>query len=458
MSVAFYSANVPRSANDSSSVAQAAMSKVSRRLLPFLFLLYLVCFLDRVNVGFAALQMNRDLGFSPTVYGFGAGIFFIGYALFEVPSNLILARVGARAWIARIMITWGIVASSMLFVRGPLTFFGLRFLLGIAEAGFFPGIIYFLSAWFPAPERARAISRFMIAIPISSVVGGPISGALLGLNGRLGLAGWQWLFLLEGIPAVMLGVLVLIYLPDHPGSVSWLTTPERSWLAGKLQEEREQCERHHPLSVFQALSNATVWQLGLLEFLCIAFGLYVLGLWLPQMIARVSGGSAFFVGVVSAVPNLAAAAALLFVGAHSDRSGERLLHIAVCAAAASIGFFASAWSQSTIIVVLALSLAAAGLHGTMGPFWTLPSAFLTGSAAAGAIALMNSLANLSGFIGPYAIGLLRSSSGNFHTGLLLLALVPLMGAVLALRLRSSPALAPTAHESTSAVTLRALDG
>ena len=416
---------------------RTALAKVTRRLLPFLFLLFMVCFLDRVNVGFAALQMNQDLGLSPAVYGLGAGIFFLGYVLCEVPSNLLLARMGARVWIARIMITWGLVASAMMFVRGPLSLYGLRFLLGAAEAGFVPGIIYYLSGWFPAAERARAIARFMAAVPLSGVVGGPLSGALLSLNGHLGLAGWQWLFLLEGLPAVVLGLVVLVYLTERPEEAAWLTLTERVWLSTHLSQEREQCERRHGLSVLQALSNGTVWQLGLLGF---AFGFSGLGLWLPQIVRGLSGLSDFMVGLVSAVPYLAAAAAMVLVGAHSDRSGERLLHIVASATAAAFGFLASAYLHSPVLAVLGLSLAAAGLSSAQGPFWALPSAFLSGPAAAGGIALINSVANVSNFVDPYVIGLLKGASGNFHSGLLLLALVPLAGAVLALRLRRAPVL------------------
>jgi ACS family tartrate transporter-like MFS transporter len=424
---------------------RTALAKVTRRLLPFLFLLYLVCFLDRVNIGFAALQMNRDLGFGPAVYGFGAGVFFLGYVLFEVPSNLVLARMGARVWIASIMITWGLVAAAMVFVRGPLSLYGLRFLLGAAEAGFFPGIIYYLSGWFPAAERARAVARFMVAIPVSGVLGGPLSGALLGLNGRLGLAGWQWLFLLEGLPAVVLGFVVLGCLTDRPEEAAWLTPAERAWLGTHLSREREQCERDHGLSVLQALSNRTVWQLGLLLLLCNAFGVYVLGLWLPQIVREFSGLSDLMVGLVSAVPNLVAAVAMVLVGAHSDRSGERLGHIAATAAAAAVGFLASAYAHSPVVAVLALSVAAAGLLSSHGPFWTLPTTFLSGTAAAGGIALICSVANLAGFVGPYSLGLLKRASGNFHSGLLLLALVSLAGAALALRLRVAPALRPPAR-------------
>ncbi len=410
---------------------------MTRRLLPFLFVLYVVCFLDRVNLGFAALQMNQDLGFSPAVYGFGAGIFFLGYVLFEVPSNLVLARVGARRWIARIMITWGIIASAMMFIRGPLSLFTLRFLLGAAEAGFFPGMVYYLSNWYPVNERARAIARFMVAIPISSVVGGPISGALLGLDGRLGLAGWQWLFLLEGVPAVLLGFVVLAYLTDRPEQANWLAAEERAWLTSLLAQEREQRERRHGLSILRALSNPTIWQLGVLILLCNAFGVYVLGLWLPQIVRSLSGVSDFMVGVVTALPNLVAAVAMVLVGAHSDRTGERLLHISGSAAAAALGFLGSAYLHSPALVMLALSLAAAGLLSSHGPFWPLPSVFLGGSAAAGGIALIVSIANLAGFVGPYVMGLLKGSSGGFQSGLLGLALASMAGAALALWLRGS---------------------
>jgi MFS family permease len=313
----------------------------------------------------------------------------------------------------------------------------LRFLLGAAEAGFFPGMVYYLSNWYPANERARAIAQFMVAIPISSVVGGPISGALLGLDGRLGLEGWQWLFLLEGLPAVLLGLVVLVYLTDRPEQAVWLSAEERSWLIGHLGREREQRERRYSLGVAQALLNPTIWQLGLLLLLCNAFGVYVLGLWLPQIVRSLTGLSDFMVGVVTALPNLVAAVAMVLVAAHSDRSGERLLHISAAATAAAIGFLGSAFLQSPVLMVLALSLAAAGLLSSHGPFWPLPSVFLGGSAAAGGIALIVSIANLAGFVGPYAIGLLRGASGSFQSGLVGLALASLAGAALALWLRRS---------------------
>jgi ACS family tartrate transporter-like MFS transporter len=421
-------------------LARATLAKITRRLLPFLFLLYIVCFLDRVNIGFAALQMNQELGFSPRLYGLGAGIFFLGYVSFEIPSNLILARIGARTWIARIMISWGLIASAMMFIQGPVSLVGLRFLLGVAEAGFFPGMIYYLTLWYPEAERARAVARFMLAIPLSGVVGGPVSGALLGLHGALGLSGWQWLFLLEGVPAVLLGLVVYRVLPDGPEEASWLTLPEREALIRRLRDERDQREQRHGIGVREALRHATVWQLAALLLLANAFGVYVLGLWLPQIVRDVSGLGPFGVGVLSAIPNLVAAAAMVLVGAHSDRTGERLGHIAAAAAAGAAGLAAAAYLHSTAPVIVALSLAAAGLLSTHGPIWPLPATFLTGSAAAGGIAVMTTLANLGGFLGPYAVGVLKERSGGFQQGLLLLALISLAGAALALWLRRSPAL------------------
>jgi len=286
----------------------------------------------------------------------------------------------------------------------------------------------------------------MVAIPLSGVIGGPISGALLGLDGRWGLAGWQWLFLLEGLPAVLLGFVVLAYLTDRPEQATWLTSEEREWLSTRLAEERDRCERRHGLSVRQALSNRIVWQLGLLLLLSNALGVYVMGLWLPQIVRAFSGLSNFMVGVVTAVPNLVAAVAMVVVGAHSDRSGERLLHVAATATLAAIGFLLSAYFHSPVWIVLGLSLAAAGLLSSHGPFWPIPSTFLSGSAAAGGIALICSIANLGGFIGPYVMGLLKRSSGGFESGLVLLALGSFAGAVLALGLRRAPVLTATVSQ------------
>lgn len=418
------------------------LRKVTRRLVPFLFVLYAACYLDRANVGFAALQMNRDLGFSATAYGLGAGMFFIGYILFEVPSNLALVRFGARRWIARIMVTWGVISAAMMFVRSPATFYWLRFLLGAAEAGFFPGIVYYLGGWFPSRDRARAIARFMTAIPVSAIVGGPVSGALLGLRGQLGLTGWQWLFLVEGIPSVLLGIATLAFLPDKPETVPWLAPEERSWLCQRLRVEHNRCVARHDQSVAKALSSGMVWQLALLEGLALATGVYTLSFWLPQIVKTTFAASSdLAVGAVTAAPYVVATIAMVLVGAFSDRRGDRCFHIAVCSGLAAVGFAASAYAHSAFLTLAALTLGASGVLAATGPFWTLPGAFLTGTAAACGIALINSIANVAGFVAPYVVGRLKDATGGYTTALLLLAAVQVAGSVVALWLRRAPVLA-----------------
>jgi ACS family tartrate transporter-like MFS transporter len=417
---------------------------VSRRLIPFLLLLYILNFLDRVNVGFAALEMNSDLGFGPEVYGFGAGVFFLGYCLFEVPSNLVLYRTGARLWIARIMVTWGLAASAMMLVHTPWSFYALRFLLGVAEAGFFPGIIFYLTYWFPAPERARAYAWFLAAIPVCGVIGGPISGALLGLDGRLGLQGWQWLFLLEGVPSVLVGLAVLWRLPDRPRDARWLTPEERAWLEQRLEVERVAAERahgaggvaSHAASLRRALGTPLVWLLGLSYFLLI-LPLYGFALWLPQLIKASGHFTNFEIGVITAIPYAVAAVGMVLVGRRSDRTGERHLHIAFPALAGAIGFLAVTRAGTPALLVAALSLTAFGVLGWLGPFWALPTAFLREQAAAGGIALINSMGAFGGFVGPYLIGRIKQHTGEFTPGLLVLAGSLVVAVAVALGLRAA---------------------
>ena len=420
-------------------IETATLRKVTWHLLPFLLLLYIICWLDRVNVGFAALQMNQDLGFSASVYGFGAGVFFAGYALFEIPSNLILARVGARRWIARIMVTWGLISTCMMFVHDTKTFYLLRFLLGVAEAGFLPGILYYLGDWYPGAQRARAVGWFMAAIPLSIVVGGPVAGILLDLDGLLGLRGWQWLYLIEGAPAFFLGFVVLAWLPDKPAQVRWLNDSERAWLQNRIRAEQREAQDRHGIGLGQAMLHPTVWQLALIMFTCQS-GSYGLTLWMPQILKGVSGLSDLLVGMLSALPYVAAAIGMILIGASSDRTGERFYHIAVPSLVAVLGFTASAWLTTPIPAMIALTVAAVGDLGSRGPFWALPSRFLTGSAAAGAIALINTVGSLGGFVGPYAVGLVKDATGSFTGGLMFLAGLLLLGAVGTLRLRHSPAL------------------
>jgi ACS family tartrate transporter-like MFS transporter len=419
---------------------RATLTKVGWRLLPFLLLLYVVAWLDRVNIGFAALQMNADLGFSAAVYGFGAGVFFIGYALFEVPSNLILVRVGARLWIARIMITWGILSVAMMFVSGPLSFYALRFLLGVAEAGFLPGIIYYLGNWYPAADRARAVSWFMLAIPLSTVIGAPLSGVLLELDGWHGLEGWQWLFLLEGIPAVVLGFVVLGYLTDRPEQAEWLEPSERRWLAERVASEQRAAHARHGVGLKAAFVHPTVWLLGLILFAC-QCGSYGLTLWIPQIVQGFSGFSDLTVSMISALPYVAAAVGMIAIETSSDRTGERFLHIAIPSAIGALGFLASAYFTSPLPGMIALTIAAVGDLGTRGPFWALPTRFLTGSAAAAGIALINTMASLGGFVGPYAVGVVRDVTGSFAGGLVFLAALLLLAAGAAAVLRHARVLA-----------------
>jgi ACS family tartrate transporter-like MFS transporter len=422
-----------------SSLAQRTISKVGWRLLPFLLLLYIVSWLDRVNIGMASLQMNTDLGFDAEVFGFGAGVFFWSYALFELPSNLILARVGARLWIARIMITWGVVSVAMLLVKGPTSFYVLRLLLGIAEAGFLPGIIYYLGNWYPSDARARAVSWFMLGIPLSAVIGGPLGGLILGLDGWHGLEGWQWLFLLEGLPAVLLGVVVLFYLTDTPEQARWLEPEEREWLAATIRAEQSAAGRH-AIGLWRALGHPTVWLLCLILFACQA-GSYGLQFWVPQIVHGMAGFTNLEIGLISAIPYAAAAIGMIAIGASSDRSGERLLHLAIPTAVAAIGFVVSAFYTTPVLGILALTVAAVGVTSTRGPFWALPTRFLTGRAAAGGIALINLFAAISGFVGPYAIGYLVKLTGSYAAGMWFLALLMALGALLCVPLRRAKVLA-----------------
>ncbi len=412
------------------------MARVTWRLLPFLLLLYIISWLDRVNVGFAKLQMNGDLGLSDTAYGLGAGIFFIGYGLCEIPSNLLLVRFGARIWIARIMITWGIISSAMMFVQGPWSFYVLRFLLGVAEAGFLPGIIYYLSQWFPREYRAKAVSWFMIGIPLSIVFGGPLSGWLLGFDGHLGLRGWQWMFLLEGLPAVLLGFVVLGFLTEQPADAKWLAPEQREWLAQRIASEHTEAHARHGVGLRQALLHPTVWLLALIMFCC-QTGSYGLTLWVPTIVKSLSGFSDLQVGFFSAIPYIAAAIGMVLIGRSSDMSGERFLHIAIPSIVGAAGFVATGLITAPAAAMIALSVAAVGDYGTRGPFWALPGKFLVGSAAAGAIALINSMGAFGGFVGPYAVGVLKDATGSFTSPLFLLAGILLAGAVLTMVLRKA---------------------
>ena len=420
-----------------SDLEAAVIGKLTWRLVPFLFLLYIVAYLDRINVGFAALQMQQELHFDDAVYGLGAGMFFAGYFFFQVPSNLALQRFGAKHWIALLMITWGVISACMALTRTPRSFYVLRFLLGSAEAGFFPGVILYLKSWFPAAARARTVARFMTASPLSGVIGGPISGLLLSMHGTTGLSGWQWLFLLEGIPAVVLGFVVLVYLTNRPEDANWLSGEQREWLLRTLKDEAAQVATSG--SAFSAFWSGRIWMLCF-----VYFGLntvsYGISLWLPNFIRNASRGSNFLIGMLSAIPYIAAAIAMVVVGLDSDRTGERRWHLAIPAFVGALGLLAAAQSSSTLVLIVAISIASVGVQSMVGPFWAIPTTLLGGSAAAVGIALMNSVGNLGGFFGPSIIGFVRRETGGFGGGLIVIgATLALAGCVaLAIRVRRGP--------------------
>jgi MFS transporter, ACS family, tartrate transporter len=420
-----------------SDIERSTMARVTWRLLPFLLLLYIISWLDRVNVGFAKLQMNSDLGMSETAYGLGAGIFFLAYAACEIPSNLLLVRYGARLWIARIMVTWGLISAGMMFVQGEMSFYVMRFLLGAAEAGFLPGIVYYLSQWFPRLHRARAVSWFMIGIPLSIVFGGPLSGWVMDhFDEFQGLHGWQWMYLIEGLPAVLLGFVVLGFLTEKPGDAHWLAAEQRAWLSARIYAEHTEAETRHRVSLKEVIGHPTVWLLATIMFCC-QTGSYGLTLWVPTIVKGLAGYTDFEVGLFSAIPYIAAAAGMILVGRSSDRSGERFLHVAIPSVIGAAGFVATGMITAPMAAMIALSIAAVGDYSTRGPFWALPGKFLTGSAAAAGIALINAMGAVGGFIGPYAVGYLKDTTGSFASPLYLLAGILFIGAVLTMVLRRS---------------------
>ncbi len=401
-------------------IGAATIAKVRRRLLPLMILCFFIAFLDRVNVGFAALQMNQDLGFNATVYGFGAGIFFVGYFLFEVPSNLILHRVGARVWIARIMITWGLIVVGMAFVGGTTSFYVMRFLLGVAEAGFFPGMILYISLWFPTRERARATSIFILGLPISVLIGAPLSTALLGLDGLGDLRGWQWMFIAEGLPAIVIGLVVFGYLTDRPGDAKWLAPAERDWLVATLAREEAAKASIRTWTVGESLRDTKVLTLAG-AFFCNVIPIYGITLWLPQIVKSAGGLTNFQTGLVTPIPYVCAAVAMVLNARHSDRTGERKMHILVSTLTGAAGFVLAASAVSPWVGLAGICIGACGIWSANTIFWTLPAAFLTGAAAAAGIGLINAVGNLGGFVGPYLTGWIKDAFGSYAPAMLLLA-------------------------------------
>ncbi len=413
-------------------------SKITWRLIPFLFICYIIAYVDRINVGFAKLQLQEVLGVDDrifgSVYGLGAGLFFIGYFLFEVPSNLILQRVGARVWIARIMIVWGIVSSLMMFIKGTTGFYFIRFLLGVAEAGFYPGVILYLTYWFPDRERAHTVALFATGTVIAGIVGSPLSGAILELQGLGGLEGWQWLFLLEGIPAVILGLVVIFVLPDRPQNARWLSSAEKTWIQSRLDEEALKSRGRAHFRLSEAFMSGRIWLLCFIYFL-LTVGIYGYEMWLPSIIKEFSGLSYSVVGIINAIPYLIAVVVMLIIGYHSDRTGERRWHVAVAAFAAAAGFGFSAYLQNPYMALIALMVALVGLKSAMGPFWALSTTFLSGTAVAGGIALINSVGNLGGFVGPTLVGIVNDRTGKISISLWILGGALLLMGILILTIR-----------------------
>src|ERR1700678_163683 len=421
----------------------SVIRKVSLRLLPFLFTLYVVAYLDRVNVGFAALQMKSALRFSDPVYGFGAGFFFIGYLIFQVPSNLALVKIGARRWLGVIIFCWGVISSATMFVHSPASFYVLRFSLGAAEAGFFPGILLYFTYWFPASARARSVSWFMIAMPVSGIIGGPLSGALLSVHGIGTLAGWQWLFLIEGLPAIILGAFVPFILTEKPSDAKWLNTQERETLLAAIRREGNFDREVKSLPVpggakiiFHVIARPETWLLCAAYFTLLWTSLG-LSLWLPEIVKNFSGFSDRMVGVLSAVPYMVAAAAMGVVASRSDKTRQPHLHFAGCAFAGAAGFFLSVQPHHVLLSTIFLSISVAGVYSAFGPFWAMPGEFLTGASAAAGIAFINSLGNLGGLFGPYVTGLARQRTGAFAVGTIILGGVLFLSGVFALVVKAT---------------------
>jgi ACS family tartrate transporter-like MFS transporter len=412
---------------------RSAYRKASLRILPLIALGYGAAYIDRVNISFASLQMNRDLKFSATVYGFGAGLFFLSYAACEVPSNLLLYRFGARRWLARIMVTWGLVAMAMVFVRSPTQFYIARFLLGIAEAGFFPGVIFYLTQWFPPELRARSVTRFYIAWPLSSAVMGGLAGVLMGLDGRLGLSGWQWLFAVEGLPSVLLGVVFFMLLPDGPASARWLTEPERSAVL-RRQADTATAAHGHPGSIGAALADARVWLLGGWMF-CMLGSSYAYSFSAPAIVQRLYGWSIATTGFVIAAMFLLGAAAMLVNGILSDRARDPFRHVLPGCFMMSGGFLMLALSPNASVALTGLLIIITGHMSLQGPLWTISTGFLHGRTAAAGIAAMNTIGMVGGFVGPYWMGIAKDLTGNDQRGLTIMAIPMLIAAGITLHLR-----------------------
>jgi D-galactonate transporter len=437
--------NSERTVSPTEALEKRAKKRITRRLMPFLILLFIIAYIDRVNVGYAALEMTKELGFTAEIFGFGAGIFFFGYFLLEIPGTLLVETWSARKWLARIIISWGILAVLMGFIQNTTQFYIARFLLGAAEAGCFPGIIVYLIHWFRYNERAKAVAMFMTALPVSNIFGAPISGLILGIN-WLGFAGWRWVFILEGIPAILLGVITIFYLTDRPRDAAWLPEDEREWITAGLEREKQLKKSVRTYSVWEAFRHRNVILLALAYF-CAVTWVYGFTFWLPTILKGLSGYSNLQVSAIAAFPYCAGLVAMLVVGWSSDRTGERRWHVAFSLLAVSGGLFLSALTLDNVFLAVAMfCVAGAGLYSYLPGFWALPASFLTESAAAASIGLINSVGNLGGFVGPYIIGYLNTKTGSFYTGVIYLACSALLGAVLILLVKHSSKTERAANE------------
>ncbi len=429
--------------------ARALVSKVTWRLIPLLFFCYIIAYIDRINVGFAKLHLREALGVEEqvfnSIYGLGAGLFFIGYFIFELPSNLILQRVGARIWIARIMIFWGIVSACMVFVNSVPMFYFMRFILGASEAGFFPGVILYLTYWFPSNERARTIALFATGGVMAGIIGSPLSGKILELHGFLGVAGWKWLFVLEALPAIAMGFVVLLVLPNRPQQAKWLTSNEKIWIENRLTDEASKTSTQPKHNLSAVFSSGRVWILCLLYFLMNVGG-YGYEMWMPSIIQKFSGKGTFVVGLINAIPYIAAGISMVLVSRYADKTGEHRKVVALSAITSTIGFAASAYLQNPILALLGLTVAFLGLKSTIAPIWAMTTAFLTGTGAAGGIALINSVGNLGGFVGPYTVGVIKDRTKSDAAALLFLGAALLGMAVLAWSIRIAK---PTISKETT---------
>ena len=410
-------------------VEAGTIRKVRLRILPFLFLLYIICFLDRINIGFAALTMNKELAITSQQFGLVAGIFFFGYLLFGVPSNLLLHKVGARIWIACILITWGIVAMLTGFVHNVHQLYVVRFLLGLAEAGYYPGIVLYLTCWFRQKEQAQAIALFLTGLPVASILGAPVSGVILDHVHWLGVSSWRWLLILEGLPAVVCGVLTYFLLPSRPAEAKFLARDGKDWIIAELAREHEKKLGEHQVSVAQIFTHLRVWHLASIQFTFL-IGLYSLSFWMPLVIKSLSSHySNTGVGFLAVLPQLAGLTAMVLVSRSSDQRLERRYHAAIAALAGGIGWLLLGTTTSPVVSIFLLSLVAAGIYSMFGPFWSLPSEFLTGYAAASGIAFINSMGNLAGFAGPYAVGLIKDKTGSLHCGFVFVGICMLASAM-----------------------------